>query len=359
MAKPPIIWSGARSKLLTGEDLQLQNGGMIHYNGQQNFINNGHFEVNTQGWTVNSGAVLAITTDPDEIPEGKSAGQVTNPGAANAFISYPFYLTTRSTAHRDNNRVTVSFTIKTAAGYVAGDAQVETYDADGAVTNDTFAIPASTPNGQRFVLKMDVSNNNNFQLRFRSVTASIEYYISNISVTETQVEVGQTISGLVASAGQLKGTNTDDNAATGYVGEHVEFLITTTTALTAASGTFEDVGGITLSAGDWDVDATVVIGESVGFPGGTLEIGIQVLPLGAASIAGVTNLSNRSFSGALFNYGSLVLNGLRVQSDGTDLTVAGVTTAGTQQMRILILGPQYAVSPGDIRGLRLSARRRR
>ncbi len=66
-------------------------------------------------------------------------------------------------------------------------------------------------------------------------------------------QVTQTGSGLVASAGQLLGTNTNDAASAGNVGQ----LLTGSTARTApvslSSGVDKTVATITLTAGDWQV----------------------------------------------------------------------------------------------------------
>lgn len=80
-------------------------------------------------------------------------------------------------------------------------------------------------------------------------------------------QVTQTGSGLVKSAGQLLGTNTNDSAATGYVGEYVENNRTSTIAVTSATyfsvdtgnSTFNDGNevGITLTPGDWDISGSV------------------------------------------------------------------------------------------------------
>jgi hypothetical protein len=71
----------------------------------------------------------------------------------------------------------------------------------------------------------------------------------------------------VKSAGQLLGTNTNDSAATGYVGEYVEnnrssftpaITSNTYTSIDTGNVTFNDAAetGITLTAGDWDIQGT-------------------------------------------------------------------------------------------------------
>jgi hypothetical protein len=75
--------------------------------------------------------------------------------------------------------------------------------------------------------------------------------------------VTQSLAGLVASAGQLLGTNTDDNAAAGKVGEMkliqtnnytTPIQLTSTTACNAGAATCPSTGGTqstTLTPGDW------------------------------------------------------------------------------------------------------------
>jgi len=84
----------------------------------------------------------------------------------------------------------------------------------------------------------------------------------------TGAEVTQSLPGVVSSAGQLLGTNTNDNAAAGYVGQFIENARTTATpTITSSTYTSIDSGnvtfndnnetGITLTAGDWDISAVV------------------------------------------------------------------------------------------------------
>ena len=68
-------------------------------------------------------------------------------------------------------------------------------------------------------------------------------------------EVGQSSSGLVKSAGQLLGTNTNDVAASGYVGETITVSLARASANGLVTATAENVTGTTLdlTAGDWDI----------------------------------------------------------------------------------------------------------
>lgn len=64
--------------------------------------------------------------------------------------------------------------------------------------------------------------------------------------------VTQSSSGLVQAAGQLLGTNTNNDAISGYVGEEVISSVSVATSF-AATTQFKDIASITLTAGDWDI----------------------------------------------------------------------------------------------------------
>lgn len=67
--------------------------------------------------------------------------------------------------------------------------------------------------------------------------------------------VTQSTKGAVASAGQLLGTNTNDDASAGNVGE---FILSTANTNATTSSAYFDVTSITIpSAGDWDISAGI------------------------------------------------------------------------------------------------------
>lgn len=53
---------------------------------------------------------------------------------------------------------------------------------------------------------------------------------------------------------QLQGTNTNDNAAAGYVGEYVSSTVASGSAVALGTGVAANITSISLTAGDWDVD---------------------------------------------------------------------------------------------------------
>ncbi len=87
----------------------------------------------------------------------------------------------------------------------------------------------------------------------------------------------QTIAGTLTVSGQLigKGTATNDSAATAYIGEYVESVISTLTNFPGASGNLGDATSISLTAGDWDVSATVLLNEAGGSLTTQMDLGIS------------------------------------------------------------------------------------
>jgi len=57
--------------------------------------------------------------------------------------------------------------------------------------------------------------------------------------------------------GGIEGTTTNDNACAGCVGEYVESVIATGSAVVLTTGTAKTITSISLTAGDWDVDCVV------------------------------------------------------------------------------------------------------
>lgn len=67
--------------------------------------------------------------------------------------------------------------------------------------------------------------------------------------------VTQAQSGLVARAGQLLGTNTNDTAEAGHVGEEISWTLGSAQNISSA---FATIGSIVLTAGEWRIRASVV-----------------------------------------------------------------------------------------------------
>lgn len=66
------------------------------------------------------------------------------------------------------------------------------------------------------------------------------------------------IAGNTITQGQIIGTNTSDNAATGFIGEYIESDIVSGSAVNLTTNVAANVTSISLTAGDWEVNADVV-----------------------------------------------------------------------------------------------------
>lgn len=60
------------------------------------------------------------------------------------------------------------------------------------------------------------------------------------------------------AAGIVKGTATNDSATAGYVGEHIATTVASASAVGLTTATSANMTSISLTAGDWDVSATVM-----------------------------------------------------------------------------------------------------
>lgn len=149
-----------------------------------------------------------------------------------------------------------------------------------------------------------------------------------------------TTTGTCYSRGQLVGTNTNDNATAGNIGEYVEAK--GTGASFPATGTFGDANSISLTAGDWDVMLCFDAASS-GATVTATAIGISTTPGNSSTglVGGQTQLDFIPPTSA--NNASGCLTGVRQSLSATTTVygkVAGVYTVST---------PTY--------GYRLSARR--
>lgn len=80
------------------------------------------------------------------------------------------------------------------------------------------------------------------------------------TVQNSALIIADTTGGLSRSGNggiPLQGTNTNDSAAAGYVGEYIESSIASGSAVSLTSTVAANVTSISLTAGDWDVTADV------------------------------------------------------------------------------------------------------
>lgn len=159
----------------------------------------------------------------------------------------------------------------------------------------------------------------------------MSFYVNDGGVVTKALE----IDGATSSV-SIRGTNTNDSATSGFVGERV-----TTGALTGTYGIgstlYGDLGSISLTAGDWDISYQAI------FAGGTFT-GFEILTTGTAgnSASGRNYGDNDMYSPVVSNIGSTTISGLRVSLNATTTYYAKANVT-------------YSVAPSYF--IRLSAKR--
>lgn len=155
----------------------------------------------------------------------------------------------------------------------------------------------------------------------------------------------QTITGqktLSAAAGNpIHGTNTNDSAATGYIGEILEGKQTSATNFTT-SGQYADLASVSLTAGDWIVDVFIDMNTNAAVMTDT-RFGIS--STSGNSDTGLTNGDTAGhFGTALGGFTSASVTGVHIQLTGT-------TTYYLKYLAAYTGGPPQAT--GRITGVRI------
>lgn len=113
---------------------------------------------------------------------------------------------------------------------------------------------------------VDIENNSTNVLGVVTVTATTSTF-SSTGTTTLKIQPGQ-FARIVSDGAnyqvqfnpqgnQLPGTATNDNANAGNVGEYIESVIVSGSAVSLVTVTAKDVTTISLTAGDWDVDCVI------------------------------------------------------------------------------------------------------
>lgn len=103
----------------------------------------------------------------------------------------------------------------------------------------------------------------------------------------------------IAASRLIFGTTTNDSAAAGYVGEYITATVATGAAVVLATTVASNVTSISLTAGDWDVDATVDFNVAATTSITQLQAGISLTTAALAAQTGGGGLGtdpNVSFS---------------------------------------------------------------
>lgn len=137
-------------------------------------------------------------------------------------------------------------------------------------TNGTSAVtPVAAPSGsiQRHVKALTVYNADTV-----NTTVTVRMYdgTNRRGIVKIALAPGQSIvwtaeggwSIFQTTPGQIPGTATNDNAAAGMVGEYVEAILASGSAISLTSGTAVNITSLTLGAGDYDLTGIGVFGGS-------------------------------------------------------------------------------------------------
>lgn len=145
------------------------------------------------------------------------------------------------------------------------------------------------------------------------------------------------VSGTVAFAGGVTGTQTNDSAATGRIGEYKESVVGLTNL--PATTVVGDLTSLSLTAGDWDVTANVFF-ISNGATYTAIDLEIAITSTTGNSTTGIVNGSNQAefnpgAAFTIFTSVSLCVPSFRVSLASTTTyylkVYAGAYSAGTPQ----------------------------
>jgi len=136
------------------------------------------------------------------------------------------------------------------------------------------------------------------------------------------------VSGVTVSAGQYPGEPTTGNATAGNKGEYIESVIASGSAISVLSNTAKDLTTISLTAGDWDVDAVLQYlfpaSTSVTAMGASLSTTLNTLDATAGRFVNLISAANVPGNGAT---SSVVIPSLRFSlSSTTTIHLVALTT---------------------------------
>lgn len=129
------------------------------------------------------------------------------------------------------------------------------------------------------------------------------------------------VSGVTVSRGQLPGTNTNDAATAGNVGETISSTVATGSAVSMTSGAVADITSISLTAGDWIIfgDHYINLGASTNITWAQASI---------STAATTMNVAAGNFATFPFGGGTVLgsTTALQLKTGPVRLSLSGTTT---------------------------------
>lgn len=145
----PAIFAGKRSKLLSSKGLLYSNGSINDYNGDINYILNGHAEVNTTGWATYADAAQSTPVDGT----GGSPSVTWTQTTTSPLDDLGSFVFTKDAVNRQGQGASYAFTIDSAS-----QAKVMTITFDYIVGSGTFVAGSSSVDSDLEVFIYDVTN---------------------------------------------------------------------------------------------------------------------------------------------------------------------------------------------------------
>jgi hypothetical protein len=159
-----------------------------------NYVTNGEFETNVDGWD-DSGGTLTITRSATTPLRGTASGVITN-GANNDYIKYPFTI-----ADADKAKILrISFDINTGA-LADNELQVSIYDATNAVTISVVDGNIKAGVGRYIGEFQTASNSNSYELRITQIAEASGWTtvkIDNVQVGPREIARGSVVTDWVS-----------------------------------------------------------------------------------------------------------------------------------------------------------------
>lgn len=133
-----------------------------------------------------------------------------------------------------------------------GNLSVANLDSGTSASGTTFwrgdgvwAAPAGSGN-----VNGPISSTDNALVRFDGTTGD--------TIQNSEITVSDSSGTLSRTAGiSIQGTNTNDSASAGYVGEYISSSVASGSAITLVNVTYTNITSISLTAGDWDVSSNI------------------------------------------------------------------------------------------------------
>ena len=189
------------------------------------------------------------------------------------------------------------------------------------------AVPSTLASSQvRTILGYPSTSVDNAAVRFDGTTGN----------TQDSVLVIADATGALSRSGNggipIQGTNTNDNAASGDVGEYSESTIPSTSAVSLTNGVAANMTSLHLTAGDWDVTAALHFGgnaaTTVSYAEGSISVGSAAPENGSLN---TTYMANVTYFGSINGAGFGVVTGTRrvsIASTAGSTTIYAVAQAG-------------------------------